>query len=329
MVLAWKAEPWLRRCVEALLASEHVAVDIVLVDNGCTTEDVAVLSRLPNVVVVGSGRNIGFAAGCNLGVAASSGDYVALINGDAAVEPTTLVRLVEELRRPGVGIAVGTLRLSEDPLLLNSSGNFVHVLGISWVGGFGEKETRTAPTDTAGAAGACLVTRRSHWDRLGGFYEPYFAYHEDSDMSIRTWRLGLRVVSVPDAVVVHRYEFSRNSRKYYLIERNRLMLVSTLWSRRALVLLVPPLVALEVGMVLLAAKQGWLPDKLRGWGWLVEHRSDVLARRRLVQRERVAPDREWMRVLTAHLDTPLVRVPGRRPLNGMMAAYWRVVSRAL
>jgi GT2 family glycosyltransferase len=329
VVLAWKAEPWLRRCVEALLASEMVAVDVILVDNGCTNSDVADLSRLPGVVTVGSGSNLGFSAGCNLGVAASGGDYVALINGDAAVEPMSLWRLVEELRQPGVGISVGALRLSEDPALLNSSGNVVHVLGISWVGGFGEAETRTAPTDTAGAAGACLVTRRTHWDRLGGFYEPYFAYHEDSDLSIRTWRLGLRVVSVPDAVIVHRYDFSRNSSKYYLIERNRLMFVSTLWSGRALVLLVPPLLALECAMVLLAARQGWLRDKLRGWGWLVQHRGDILARRRLVQRERVVPDREWMRVLTAHLDTPLVGVPGRRPLNSMMAAYWRLVSRAL
>ena len=157
-----------------------------------------------------------------------------------------------------------------------------------------------------------------------GFYEPYFAYHEDSDLSIRTWRLGLRVVSVPDAVIVHRYDFSRNSSKYYLIERNRLMFVSTVWSGRALVLLVPPLLALEFAMVLLAARQGWLRDKLRGWGWLVQHRGDILARRRLVQRERLVPDREWMRVLTAHLDTPLVGVPGRRPLNTMMAAYWRL-----
>ncbi len=49
VVLAWKAEPWLRRGVDGLLASEKVAVDVVLVDNGCTTDDVEVLERLPGV----------------------------------------------------------------------------------------------------------------------------------------------------------------------------------------------------------------------------------------------------------------------------------------
>src|SRR5690242_6258573 len=52
VVLAWQAEPWLRRGVEALLASEKVAADVVLVDNGCTTDDVEVLEQLPGVTVV-------------------------------------------------------------------------------------------------------------------------------------------------------------------------------------------------------------------------------------------------------------------------------------
>ena len=56
-------------------------------------------------------------------------------------------------------------------------------------------------------------------------YEHYFANHEDADFSIRTWRLGLRVVNVPDAIALHRYEFSRNPNKFYLVERNRLMFV--------------------------------------------------------------------------------------------------------
>lgn len=329
VVLAYRAEPWLRRSVEALLASEKVVVEVVLVDNGCTTDDVEELSRLAGVVVVRPGRNLGFSAGCNVGVAASGGDYVALVNGDAVVEPATLARLVAELDRPEVGIAAGAVRLGDDPSRLNSSGNAVHVLGLSWVGGFGEKETRTAPTDTAGAMGACLVIRRALWDRLGGFYDHYFAYHEDADLSVRTWRLGLRVVNVPDAVAIHRYEFSRNPNKFYLIERNRLMFVATVWSTRALLLLAAPLVGLELAMVALAARQGWLRDKLRGWGWLWRHRRDILDRRRVVQRERVAADRDWMRLLTARIETPLVQVPARGAVNALMAAYWRLVSRAL
>jgi GT2 family glycosyltransferase len=330
VVLAWRSEPWLRRCVGALLASEKAVVDVVLVDNGCTDGDVDALEPLDRVTVLRPGRNLGYSTGCNVGVAASTGEYVALINGDAIVEPGTVARLVDELaEHPDIGIAAASVRLADDPTLLNSSGNLVHVLGLSWVGGLGEPETRTHPTDVAGAMGAGLVTTRSHWDRLGGFYDHYFAYHEDADLSIRTWRLGLRVVNVPDAVLVHRYEFGRNSDKYYLVERNRLMFVLTQWGWRALLLLAPALAALELAMLLLATKQRWLPDKLRGWRWLWQHRQDLRTRRRAVQATSTIPDRQWMRVLTTRLETPLINVPTPvlRPLNALTTAYWTLIRR--
>jgi GT2 family glycosyltransferase len=331
VVLGWLAEPLLRPCVRALLTSAKVDVRVILVDNGCTTGDVDALAHLPGVTVLRPGRNLGFAAGCNAGVAAGTGEFVALVNGGAIVEPGTLHRLVRELERPDVGLAAGSVRLADDPALLNSRGNVVHVLGLSWVGGLGERETRTAPTDTAGAMGACVATTRAHWERLGGFYPPYFAYHEDAELSLRTWQRGLRVVSVPDAVAVHRYEFSRNPAKLYLAERNRLLFVLTLWGSRSLLLLAPPLLALEAGVVLVALRQGWLRDKARGWGWLWRHRRELRSRRLAVQASKTVPDRVWMRVLSDTLDTPLIALPPALvgPLNALLRHYWRAVSRVV
>ena len=53
------------------------------------------------------------------------------------------------------------------------------------------------------------------------------------------------------------------------------------------------------------------------------------ARRRVVQREKVVPDRVWMRILTDTFDSPLVPLPGavRGPLNALVRAYWWVASR--
>ncbi len=329
VVLCWLAEPLLRQSVLALLASEKVDVRVTLVDNGCTTDDAEFLAGVAGVRVLRPGRNLGFSGGCNAGAAIGTAEYLALINADAVVEPGTLARLVEELERPDVGIAAGSVRLADDPALLNSRGNVVHVLGLSWVGGFGERETRTGPTDTPGAMGACLMTTRRHWEQLGGFYPGYFAYHEDAELSIRTWQQGLRVVNVPDAICVHQYEFGRNPAKAYLVERNRLLFVLTVWSGRALLLLAPPLLVLEAFTVLIAVRQRFLPAKLRGWAWLWRHRREIRERRRVVRGSVLVPDRDWMRVLSDQLDTPLIGVPPavRRPLNRLMHGYWRAVSR--
>jgi GT2 family glycosyltransferase len=328
VVLAWQAEPWLPRSVAALLAAEKVAVDVVLVDNGCTNDDVADLADRPGVTVVRPGRNLGFAGGVNAGAAVATGEYLVMVNSDAVVEPGTLARLVDEASRPDVGVAVASIRLAEDPALLNAGANPVHILGLSWSGGMGEREERTEPVDTAGASGACLLTPRAHWERLGGFDEEYFAYHEDAELSVRTWRLGLRVVYVPDAVALHRYEFSRNTLKMYLAERNRLLFVATLWGRRARLLLAPAFAGLEVAWLLRATLEGWLPAKLRGWRWMWTHRRHVRERRAALRAEQLVPDREWMRVLTARMDTAVVPLPAIvGPVNALLGAYWRLVSR--
>ena len=323
VVLAYKAEPWLRRGGEALLAAEKGTVEVVLVDNGCTNDDVEVLEQVPGVVVVRPGENLGFAGGCNAGAAAATGDYLALVNGDAIVEPTTMARLVEELAQPDVAIAGASIRLASDPRLLNAGGNPVHVLGISWAGRLNEPEDRTQPEEVVVASGACLMLETAVWRQLGGFDDKYFAYHEDTELSIRVWQTGRRVMYVPDAVAVHRYEFSRTAHKYYLIERNRMMFLATLWSWRALFVLSPALLGLEAAMLLLALKQGWFGYKVRADWWILRNLGHIARRRRQLRGERTVPDKVWMAKLTSVLDPPAVDLPAvTGPLNKIMTAHW-------
>lgn len=330
VVLAYKTEPWLQRCVAALLASEKAKVDVILVDNGCTSDDVEVLESEPGVTVVRPGENLGFAGGCNAGAAVATGDYLALVNGDAIVEPATLAMLIEHASLPEIGIAGASIRLADDPKLINAAGNPVHVLGLCWAGGLGQVESRTEPVEVTVASGACLLMRAELWRDLGGFDQEYFAYHEDTELSIRMWQRGLRVVYVPTAVAVHRYEFSRTAIKYYLIERNRLMFLSTLWSWRALLLLSPALLSLELAMLALATKQGWLKGKLRSYRWLAGHLGHLRSRRSQLRRELAVPDRVWMDKLTSTLDTTAIELPVVTPLlNVLMRGYWRVARRLI
>ncbi|GIH21242.1 glycosyltransferase family 2 protein [Rugosimonospora africana] len=331
VVLAWKEEPWLTRCIEALLASTGVAIEVVIVDNGAEGSSVQTLEKFadhPSVKLVRPGRNLGFAGGSNLGARSATGDYIALVNGDLLVEPTTLHRLVDVVDGPGVGLAVASVRMADNVEIINAGANPVHMLGLSWAGGLGKPETHAAPVDTAAASGACQLTTRAHWQRLDGFDEEYFAYCEDTELSLRTWRLGLRCVYVPDAIATHRYEFSRNPFKQYLIERNRLMLVLTLWGPRALAVLAPPLLAFEAVMLALATAQGWGGAKVRGWTWLWRNRDHVRARRRQLRGEGQVPDREWMKLLRADVDKVFFPLPvGLGAVNAVMRGYWAVARR--
>jgi GT2 family glycosyltransferase len=331
VVLAYGAEPVLGECVRALLASTGVEVEVVLVDNGCTTDAVDRLRDVPGVTVVTPGYNTGFAGGCNLGARHARGPVLAFVNGDAVVRPPALRALAAALDDDSVGLASGSLRLYDDPSTMNSAGNPVHFTGLSWAGGLGDPVTDHAvPRDVASATGAATAVRADRFAELGGFCEPMFAYCEDAELSLRTWQHGWRVTYVPDAEVLHRYEFSRNPLKSYLLERNRLFLVATLYERRTLAVLLPVLVALDVAVALVAVRQGWWREKARGWWWLWRHRAEVAARRREVQAARTVPDREVLRLLTGDFAPGgSTGIAAPAPLRLASRGYWAAARRVL
>lgn len=331
LVVAYGPDPWLERCVQALLASRGVAVDVVLVDNGHTGDAVAAVADCAGVQVVRPGANLGFAEGCNRAARSATGEVVALVNPDVIVEPDTLARLAAVASEPTVAIATASLRLGEAPDTMNSAGNPVHYLGLAWAGGHGEPAAQHASrVDVASASGACCALTRSLWTRLGGFEPAYFAYHEDVELSLRCWQQGLRVSYVPDAVAVHHYEFARNAFKNELLERNRWLTLLTVFSARTLLLIAPALVVFEVLMLALATKQGWLRAKLVGYRWLLGHGALIRARRARVQRDRVSSDREVAKALTGRLEPSNVgAVPGLAVLNLVLNWYWQGVRRAL
>ncbi|MDP9022937.1 MAG: glycosyltransferase family 2 protein [Actinomycetota bacterium] len=332
IVLAYGDEPWLEVCVEALLASRGVTVDVVVVDNGCTSrEAVEAVAHRPGVMLLRPGTNLGFAGGCNAGAAPARGQVLAFVNSDAVVEPDALARLAAVACRRGVGIASGNIRLADRPDRLNSAGNPISYVGLSWAGAFGDlADAHPEERDVAGASGAGFAIRRRLWEELGGFDSAYFAYHEDVELSWRCWRRGRRVVYVPDAVVIHHYDFARNPRKYELLERNRLLFVLTVFEARTLALIIPALLAVEAAMLAVSVEQGWWSAKIRGWGWILRHVHHVRQRRAQLRDERRVADRDLAWLLEGGFAPRNVDLSRPGVVFGrILAAYWELVRRLL
>lgn len=331
IVVAYGAEPCLEPGVAALLAERGVQIEVVLVDNGCTDGAVDRLEGRSGVVVVRPRTNLGFAGGCNAGAAVATGDVLALVNPDAIIEPGALAALAEGALRPGVGITTASVRLADRPELLNSAGNEIHFGGVSWSGHFEERAAdHLEEREVLAASGAAMAIRRALWNDLGGFDEEFFAYYEDADLSLRCWLRGLRVVYVPTAVVNHRYEFSRNTEKFFLLERNRSVMVWSCYSRRMLLLTAPVLLLLEVATFAMSMSQGWSRHKLDAWRWLWRNRRRVHARRMEVQRSRKVADRQLAPLFATHLDPGNLPPPSwTRPFDTAMACYWAVARRFL
>jgi GT2 family glycosyltransferase len=330
IILAHGAEPYLGECVKSVLDSTGDDIEVVIVDNEAR-DAVDLLPPCDRLRVYRPARNLGFAAGCNRGVLESSGDDLIFLNSDAVVQQGAIAALRAELRDSWTGLASGSVRLATEPEIINSAGNPVHFLGFAWAGGYGEPATdHSEPAGVTSVSGAFFAVRRSVWDALGGFLDEYFAYHEDTELSLRAWQRGYRACYVPHAVALHHYEFSRNPRKHYLLERNRLLTVLTVYPSTVLALVLPALLALELAMCLVALRQRWLTAKLSGWWWLLTHHRLLLRRRREVQPASTLTAHEFARLLAASIVVPeSERPPGLGAVNYVLSRYWRCVLKFL
>ena len=218
--------------------------------------------------------------------------------------------------------------LADDPARINSAGNVLHISGLATVGGYGDRVDEHAErVDIAYGSGAALAVRTALFRELGGFTERYFLYQEDLELCWRVRMRGLRVVLEPGADVLHDYVFERPTRrKEYFIERNRLLFVLTAFSGRFLALLAPVLIAVEVGVTVLAVRDGWWHEKVRGWRWLLANARWLREHRQRLQRERVVGDRELGPLLTPRWEVQVVEhARGTGLLNTLTAAWWRGV----
>jgi GT2 family glycosyltransferase len=307
--------------------------ELLVIDNASTdaTAD-EVEAAAPRARLIGLDENVGFAPACNLAAERTQAPLLLFLNPDAVPAPGCLdqLRSAASLQPDwGAWQALVTLPGGER---VNTSGGLLHYLGFGWTGQPGEpvEQVGERPREIAFASGAALAVRRRAWQELGGFDRDYFMYGEDVDLALRLRLRGWGVGVTPGARVEHDYEFEKGTRKWFLLERNRWRTLLVDYPAGLLVPLLPPLLLLELALLAVAARGGWLRAKLRAQARTLGSLPSLLARRRQVQRGRTAGARELAVWLQAELDSPYLPMPGwLRPLSWAQELYWRALRRPL
>jgi GT2 family glycosyltransferase len=217
IIVSYNTREDLRRC----LASLHnpppdIRPEIVVVDNASTDGSAAAARGYPGVRVIESGANIGFAAANNVGIQASVGDALLLLNSDTVVpggavdrllaildsHPDAAVvgpRLVDGQGRPELSFGRMMTPLNELRQKRLVSGN-----ARGEVAAMREVRDMTRQTQWPDwVSGACLLVRRRDAEAVGLFDERYFMYTEDVDFCAALRARGRRVLFTPDVEIVH------------------------------------------------------------------------------------------------------------------------------
>lgn len=330
LIVAWNSRAELARTLPALLPELGEGDELIVVDNDSTDGTAeAVAALAPAARIVRTGRNAGFAAGCNEGAAQARGDLLVILNPDAAPRPG----FGEAIRRPWLeerGWAAWQALVADgdgDGTTINSAGNPVHFTGIVWAGGHGRPIEQAPPAgEVTALSGACLAIPRRIWEETGGFPERFFLYHEDVDLSLRLRLAGGRLGIEPTAVVDHDYEFGARKHKWRWLERNRWAFLIRVYPASLLVLLAPALVLTELALIPASIAAGWGRQKLAANAEVVRWLPRLLRERRQVQATRTVSAAEFATWLTPDLNSSFIPVVARSaPACLLLRSYWRTV----
>ncbi|RYD69842.1 MAG: glycosyltransferase, partial [Verrucomicrobiaceae bacterium] len=210
----------LRKSLKGLCITEYPALQVVIVDNGADPTELECAIREEaaglDLIVIRDHSSFNFSRLCNVGVKASSGSVILLMNDDVeAINTDWLTRMVGSVMEEGVG-AVGARLLFPDHTLQHA-GLMIGLGGIAGHFWKGMSSVLTAfnphityPGDRLAVTGACLAVGREIYDSVAGLDEVEFPIgFSDVDFCLRLVEKGKRNIYRGDAVLIHQESQSR------------------------------------------------------------------------------------------------------------------------
>jgi len=291
IVVSYNTRELTLKALETLYANTHKArFHTVVLDNDSQDGSAdAIADAFPQVELIQSADNLGFARANNEVAAKAKTEWLLLLNPDTETHDSAVDNLLAFGKANPEGGIYGGRTVYPDGALNSSScwnkitlrSTIFRTFGLTTafrssaffnpeeIGGWERDSVRHVDI----VVGCFLLIRRELWDELGGFDLKYFMYGEEADLCHRAQKLGYSPMITPDAEIMHLVGASTSvlSRKVISVFRARVTLVRDHWH--------PALAPVGVGLmwlgVALRVLGGRLLSRLRGKG--EEARSDKWA----------------------------------------------------
>lgn len=218
--------------IDSLQLYETEPYEIIIVDNASSANEVERFrEKYPDITIIQSLKNLGFAGGNNLGLAYAKGEYILFINNDITLDRPILRKLINRLETSGrVGAVSPKIKYEYKPDTIQYAGfTPMHPIRISnRIIGYNEKDNGQYDEahSTAFVHGACVLTSRKVLEEAGPMTEIYFLFYEELDWSLKLQKAGYETWYEPAVYVLHKESMTAKKgtplRLYYLT-RSRIL----------------------------------------------------------------------------------------------------------
>ena len=227
------------------LPLEDESIEVIVVDNASHEDEATLIeSRYPQVKVIRSKKNLGFAGGNNLGIKAAHGKYLFFINNDTLLVSekrkvnsekfaTAFHPLIDRLESsPKIGAVCPKIRFAwgNNPIQFAGYTTLSSITMRNRAIGCGEADQGQYDTahPTPYAHGAAMMVKREVIEKAGMMPDCYFLYYEELDWSMMIRRAGYDIWYEPAVTVYHKESQTTGQQsplRTYYITRNRLLFV--------------------------------------------------------------------------------------------------------
>jgi|SRR3990167_306774 len=211
----------LQDCLNSLINNlKNHTCEIIVVDNASTDGSAQVIKSFAKVTLIQNKKNLGVAAGRNLGIHRAKGNFIVFLDDDTYITGDPFSKIIEFMKKnKEVGI-VGPKILYPNGNLQESARSFPTPISVFWRGTFLHKIFPNASfyknyisadfnhreiKEIDWVLGACQVIRREVFDEIGLLDEKYFFGYEDIDFCYRAKKKGWKIVYYPFSTIYHYY----------------------------------------------------------------------------------------------------------------------------
>ena len=344
VVCNYNGEHYLDACLDSLFSLGDALDEILVVDNGSTDGSVELVrSRFPGVRLLALPTNGGPCVARNAGIRAARNRFVLAVDNDAVLLPDTLRKLIEALEeRPDAVAAQPRSVYADEPARVHYDGGSFHYVGLYSLRNFGvpvaEAEGQGV-LDVDGLIAICILFDSQAFQEVGAYDEDFFILFEDYDLSMRLRIAGYALLSVENALVLHRggtpgISFRGDEypkfRAYYH-SRNRWLLIYKNYSARAFLAAFPGMLVYETAWLLFAIRGGHLGAHLGGKLDFLRFLGRMRPKRHRVQRTRRVSDRVLLVGGPVTFSPQLVAKPLSRSLatglDRLLRGIWKLTRR--
>jgi N-acetylglucosaminyl-diphospho-decaprenol L-rhamnosyltransferase len=216
----WNSVDYMKESIESVYAyTKGISFEIIVVDNASPSGNVDLLKELfPEIILIKSSKNLGFAGANNLGFQGSSGEAILFLNPDTKLANSAINSMAQDLMKIEDAGIIGCTLLNSDlslqtsciqtfPTILNQVLD-TNYLRDRWpanpLWGIGALySTNPEPAKVEVISGACLMIRRSAFEKVAMFSEDYFMYAEDLDLCYKVAHAGYANYYAREGRVIH------------------------------------------------------------------------------------------------------------------------------